>query len=291
MIHPLRPAQREALLPLINAYTAGWPYSRPVDDALLDHWATLGALYQPERLWLASPDGRPRAFVHGELDGDTWFVHLLALEPGAVAEAVALLQRVEQQARQAGAARLCGPNWRSGLFYGSYLLGGEPYHPHWAVEATTAYVQAGWRISHPAVILRLRLDAPAAPRPLPPPYVLAEVEAPPEFDARTMRFQAALDGEEAATCTARVYPGLPAAGGGAVGQVGSVGTGEAHRGKGLAKVLVAHCLQRLHAWGAGEVLIATGLDNAPALRAYEAVGFRRCCNINEWSKELTGTPA
>ena len=46
------------------------------------------------------------------------------------------------------------------------------------------------------------------------------------------------------------------------------------------------CLKRLQEWGAAEALIATGLDNYPALRSYERAGFVRRYNINEWSKDL-----
>jgi hypothetical protein len=38
--------------------------------------------------------------------------------------------------------------------------------------------------------------------------------------------------------------------------------------------------------GAGDVLIGTGLNNLPALKAYEAVGFQRRHSINGWSKQL-----
>jgi GNAT superfamily N-acetyltransferase len=208
--------------------------------------------------------------------------------PGAVEDAVILLERIEQEARLAGAARLCGPCWRAGSFYGGYLLGSEPYHPHWAIDGTAAYVQAGWRISHPAVLLRMSLYTTLDQRPLPDTYRIEEVDAPAEFDARTMRVLATLGGEEAATCTARIFPNLRGAHGGTVGQIGYVGTAESHRGKGLAKALVSHSLRRLHDWGASEALIATGLDNEPALRAYEAVGFQRFANLNEWSKALSG---
>jgi ribosomal protein S18 acetylase RimI-like enzyme len=54
----------------------------------------------------------------------------------------------------------------------------------------------------------------------------------------------------------------------------------------LARIMSQMCLRDLQAMGASEVLIATGLDNQPALRAYEKAGFKRRYNINEWSKSL-----
>jgi len=38
--------------------------------------------------------------------------------------------------------------------------------------------------------------------------------------------------------------------------------------------------------GAAQVLISTGLENTPALRAYERAGFVRRHNQNEWQKVL-----
>ena len=71
-----------------------------------------------------------------------------------------------------------------------------------------------------------------------------------------------------------------------MGQIGHVGTDAEHRGKGLSRVMVQMCLMRLREWGASEALIATGLDNFPALRSYENAGFERRYNTNEWSKTL-----
>ena len=51
-------------------------------------------------------------------------------------------------------------------------------------------------------------------------------------------------------------------------------------------MMVKLCLRRLAEMGAEEVLISTGLNNPPALRAYENAGFRRRHSINEWSKDL-----
>lgn len=90
-----------------------------------------------------------------------------------------------------------------------------------------------------------------------------------------LRFAATFDGREVATCTGRLFEELAAPGGGPVGQLGLVGTDEAHRGRRLARSLVELSLQRLREWGASECILATGLDNIPALRTYENAGFER----------------
>ncbi len=273
---------------VVQAYTANWPYTRPLDDALLAHWHTLGERLQPSHMLIAYRDGQARAFLHGERAGEEHFINVLAMQPGAIDEGEALLQVAETQARAEGVKRLVSPCWRANAFYGGYLLGCEPYHPHWASDGIEAYVRAGFHISHPALILIRDMRQPIHAGTLPPGYTLAAAETGDEFEALPFRYIAVYDGAEAATCTARLYPRLFAPHGGAVGQLGFVGTNEAHRGKGLARILSALCLQRLADMGAVETLIATGLENYPALRAYEAVGFRRCYNINEWSKSLQG---
>ena len=87
-------------------------------------------------------DGVPRALLHGERDGKQHNIHLLATFPGAVSEGVWLLKEVEKECRREGVERLSGPFHRPGLFYGGYVCGREPYHPHWATDATDAYVQS-----------------------------------------------------------------------------------------------------------------------------------------------------
>ena len=269
---------------VINTYLDGWPYTRPIDGELLAYWQTR-AEFQSEHVLIAYRDGMPRAFVHGVRQETQHNLALLALCPDALEEAGTLLATVEARARAEGVTRLCGPAWSANLFYGGYVLGCEPYHPHWAVDTTRAYVRAGFRLSHPGVILVRNVAQSVEERTMPAPYVLREADTPDEHGARAFRYVAQLDGQEVATCAARLYPDLRTHGR-PLGQIGYVGTDEAHRGQGLAKVLVLACLRRLVDWGAGDVLIATGLDNSPALKAYEAVGFVRQENVNEWSKVL-----
>lgn len=284
-IRPFSPPLEAELLLLVNTYTRGWPYTRPIDAELLAHWPSLGPRYQPQNLLLAYRDGSPLAFAHGESRGGEFFVHLLALTPGAIDDGVALLGEVERRARAAGDRRICGPTCTSGAFYGGYLLGLEPYHPHWATEATEAFVQAGFAMSQSEafMIADSALEPPMFAAPA--DYELVDAAADPEFKARVFRLVALAQGREVATCGGRLYPELRTAGA-PVGQLGFVGTEKAHRGRGLATALVSRSLRRLREWGAGQALISTGLENAPALRTYEKAGFRRKHNLNEWSKAL-----
>jgi len=286
-LRPFGPATEGDAVHLINAYTAGWPYCRPVGDELLAHWRTLRGSFQPENMLVAYRDGLPRAFLHGEAAGKQHFAHLLAMAPGAVEEGVWLLGQAEVRARAAGVGRLCGPTCQSGRFYGGYLLGLEPYHPHWASDGTEAFVRAGFSISQSEVLMAADLSHGAAHAQVPLDYAIVEADADPEFEARPFRLAAVSGGREVATCGGRLYPHLRAPAGGVIGQLGPVRSEEAHRGRGLATALVKLALKHLCQWGASEALISTGLDNAPALRAYERAGFKRRHSLTEWSKPIT----
>lgn len=273
-------------LAVANAFLAGWPYTRPLEAGLLESWAALPG-YQPERMLIGYRDGRPRAFLHGEAcDGGTWAVHLLAAAPGAAEEAAWLLDRFEAEARAAGAARLVSAHWASGRFYGGHVLGLEPYLPHWAADGVAAYVRAGFRISLPGVILAREMTEEVAVEEFPAGYACRPIYVPDEGAVRPFGYAAYCQGAPVARCAARLYPGLAAPGGGPVAQLGPVATDEPHRGRGLARRLVQACLRDLRQRGASECLIATGLDNAPALRAYARAGFQRRHFIAEWEKVL-----
>jgi len=286
VIRTFGPKRAADAIGVVNSYIAGWPYVRPVDAALVHHWRTLSA-YQPKHIRLAYRGATPRAFLHGQAHEDHRFmIHLLALVPGAVGEAVRLLADAERRARTLNLTHLVGPNWRALVFYAGYVLGQEPFHPCWATEATEAYVRVGFRLSFPGVLMvadlkrRLTLEQPPAG------YEVREIERKPEFNAQPFGYGAFVDDECVSYCYGRLYPGLRAPSGGVVGQLGHVETKEAHRGRGLARVVCRLGLRRLHALGAAEALIYTGLNNSPALRVYERVGFSRRYNLNGWSKAL-----
>ena len=271
---------------VINEYIAGWPYVRPVDAALVDYWQTLPA-FQPKHVRLAYRGAKPRAFLHGQASEDRRFmIHLLALVPGAMEEAMRLLADAERRARAQNLTHLVGPTWRALVFYAGYVLGQEPFHPHWAAEATEAYVRAGFRLSFPGVLMVADLKRRLAREQPPAGYEVREIERRPEFGAQPFGYGAFVDDECASYCYGRLYPGLRAPSGGVVGQLGHVETKKAHRGRGLARVVCRLGLRRLRDLGAAEALICTGLDNFPALRVYERVGFARRYNLNGWSKAL-----
>jgi len=278
--------ESDAIL-LCNSYISGWPYCRPVDRELTSGWRTLDA-FQPEHMLLAYRHGKPRAFLHGERDGKQHNVHLLAVAPGCVEEGVWLLNKVEERARAELAERLCSPFHRAALFYGGYILGREPYHPHWAVDGTAVYVRAGYRISLPAVILVHDFSTKRNVEGPPLGYEIAEAASSMgyEYGARTFRLVAMNNGVEVAACVAMLFDHALEPAGGPVGQLGPVSTLKDHRNKGLARVLCQSALERLLEMGAVQALVSTGLDNYPALRVYERIGFRRRYNINEWSKNL-----
>jgi GNAT superfamily N-acetyltransferase len=269
---------------LINAYLAGWPYCRPIDTPLMAHWETLGELLQPRHMLLAYVNGAPRAFLHGEVRREHGFIHLLATAPGALAEGMRLLKEYEARVTSAGQRELVGPSWNAAIFYAGYILGREPCQPHWATDSTQIFVRMGYRIGTPALLMTADLAREIETEPLPEGYTLDEVPFPAEFDARPFCYIARHEGEQVALCGARLYPHQPAPDGGIIGQVGHVNTQEAHRGKGLARILTKQCLHRLREWGAAESLLATSLDNYPALVAYERAGFQRRHLMPVWAK-------
>jgi len=287
-IREFGPETEADAISLINAYIAGWPYCRFIDDRLIEHWKTLGLLLQPHLMLLAYVDGTPRAFLHGEVRQEQSFIHLLATVPGAQTEGMRLVAEFEQRVAAIGRRALMGPSWNGAVFYAGYILGREPCQPHWATESTQVFVRMGYRIGTPAVLMTADLTHETANEPLPAGYTLDEVSFPAEFDARPFCFIARRQDEQVAVCGARLYPYQPAPGGGIIGQVGHVNTQEAHRGKGLARILTKQCLDRLRKWGAVESLLATSLDNYPALAAYERAGFQRRHLMPVWEKTAKG---
>ena len=285
-IRPLSDRTRADFLETVNAYLAGWPYTRTIDTELLLHWESLET-YQPENIIILYEKNQPVVALHGELQRDGGaIVHLLAVGSGHSEAGEGMLDHFEANARREGHSNLIGPHWGSARFYGGYILGNEPYHPHWGVDATEAYIRSGWRITHPGVIMVRELSDPVEEESDPAGYAIIEVNREPEYGASAFGFHAEKDGREAAHCYARWYPHVEGRDGGRVGQIGNVNTEEPHRSRGLARIMVKRSLLRLREFGAREALISTGLSNLPALRAYENAGFHRCHNINEWSKSL-----
>ena len=284
-------AQRAGdLIETINASTADWPHCCPINADLLAYWQNSRPEFRPKNILMHYIGDRCMGILHGEQHSDTAHVHLLALRPDSAAAetGLALLREWEHLARQRHLQRLVSGTWRASLYYCGYILGNEPYHPHWSTAGTNAYLRAGFRISHPGIILTCKLPRPESVIERPPSgYEIVEVTPSPEHCAQPFGFHAMCNGVKAAHCYARLYPHLLCAPGGKpTGQIGNVTTEPDHRNRGLARIMVGMSLRRLAEMGAGESLIATGLDNEPALRAYERCGFERRHFIMEWSKSL-----
>lgn len=284
------PERSADLIETINAATADWPNCCPINADLLTYWQNSRHEYRPKSILMHYTGDRCMGILHGEQHSDTAHIHLLALrpDPDAAETGLALVREWERLARQRHLNRIVSPTWRASLFYCGYILGNEPYHPHWATAATDAYLRSGFRISHPALILTCDLPRQECVAERPPAgYEIIEVTPPAEHAAQPFGFHAMHNGAKAAHCYARLYPHLLCVPGGKpTGQIGNVTTEPDHRNRGLARIMVAMSLQRLTEMGAGQALIATGLDNEPALRAYERCGFQRRHFIMEWSKLL-----
>jgi ribosomal protein S18 acetylase RimI-like enzyme len=278
----------QAEIALVNAFIAGWPYSRPIDEELVRHWSTLKT-FQPEHMFTAWRDGEPRAFLHGEITGDTGSIMILAVGPEDVEDGVWLLGQWERVLAEKGVKESRGPGWRSGPFYAGFVIGQEPYLPSWAGGAIESFVRAGHRLGLTAVVMVRDLSEPVEQDGTPPSYAIVEVTRAAEYEARAFGYHAMREDRLAAHCYARLYPKLLSPAGKPVGQIGDVGTEPEHRNQGLARAMVQMSLRRLAEMGAGEALIATGLDNFPALRAYERAGFQRRHLITEWLKDMRVT--
>jgi ribosomal protein S18 acetylase RimI-like enzyme len=286
IIRDFGPETEADAIALINRYIAGWPYCRPIDARLTAYWKTLGLLLQPHHMLIAYADGAPRAFLHGEVRREQGFIHLLAPAPGALREGMRLVEEFEARVAATGRRVLIGPSWNAAVFYAGYILGREPCQPHWATDSTQVFVRMGYRVGTPAVLMTADLTREIETEPLPAGYTLDEVSFPAEFDARPFCFIARHDGGQVSLCGARLYPHQQAPGGGIIGQVGHVNTQDGHRGNGLARILTKYCLHRLRKWGAVESLLATSLDNYPALAAYERAGFLRRHLMPVWEKTI-----
>ncbi len=161
IVQPFSAKTEGDALQVVNTYIRTWPYSRPIGPGLLTYWKTLGERYQPDHMLIAYGNGIARAFAHGEQQDDVHNLHLLAATSDGVEEAALLLQAVEEQARSHGAQRLYGPRCSAQIFYGGYVLGAEPYHPHWATAVTDLYVQAGFAMTQCDVLMSVEYPASA----------------------------------------------------------------------------------------------------------------------------------
>ncbi|MEM8769917.1 MAG: GNAT family N-acetyltransferase [Pseudomonadota bacterium] len=73
-----------------------------------------------------------------------------------------------------------------------------------------------------------------------------------------------------------------------IGELDPVGTRTAHQRKGLSKALLLTGLQYLKSKGMRAAAVRTGVENTPAIRAYESVGFRVVDHLYRYVKTDDG---
>ena len=273
---------------VVNSYFAGWPYARPLDRKILENWRHLDRDgTQPEHMLLAYRDGLPSAFLHGQRTGsDEHRIVLLAVKPGCVEDAVALLAQLEESSRGDGVTHIYGPGRWTDRFYCAYLV--ESEHPHWAIEGTEAYMRAGFDLILPKVLMvrEMTPDEKVIVDPLPEGYEYVPQIVSEGPDHITLRYYVDFGGEEVGHCLASLSPLVIGPTGGRVGHLRAVEVSESHRNKGLARILAQACLRELHERGVTDALVSTGLRHLPAVKAYEGAGFRRRHYLFAWMKEL-----
>lgn len=59
-----------------------------------------------------------------------------------------------------------------------------------------------------------------------------------------------------------------------IGDLGEVGTLPEYRRQGLMRPALLECLRRMQAYGMERACVSTGLENWPAIRLYESIGFK-----------------
>ena len=59
-----------------------------------------------------------------------------------------------------------------------------------------------------------------------------------------------------------------------IGDLGEVGTLPAYRRQGLMRPALLECLRRMQAYGMERACVSTGIENWPAIRLYESIGFK-----------------
>jgi GNAT superfamily N-acetyltransferase len=285
-VQSFEPGLADEIIAVVNAYVADWPYTRPIDEALIKNWQTKEN-FQPANVLLARRDGKAVAFLHGELRDEGARIHLLAVPPGEVLAAAWLLEQFEAKVREAKLAKISGPHWWSQTFYASYLIGHECGHPHWAVRANEAFARGDFVVKGADTFMVRDLSEPIELAPPPEGYEIREMKGyGNEFGAEAFSHRAFFNGEEIAHCYCRLFPHIPAPDGKPVGQFGHVGTDEAHRGKGIARRMVNAGLAKLRDMGASEALIVTQQSNVPAMRSYRRSGYQQHHVLLSWQKEL-----
>ncbi|MBN2548792.1 MAG: GNAT family N-acetyltransferase [Anaerolineales bacterium] len=69
-----------------------------------------------------------------------------------------------------------------------------------------------------------------------------------------------------------------------IGDFGPLGARPAYRRQGLTQAALLECLRRMQARGMNRVSVSTGVNNTPAIRLYESVGFQIVNEYHEYIK-------
>ena len=59
-----------------------------------------------------------------------------------------------------------------------------------------------------------------------------------------------------------------------IGDLGPVGALSEYRRQGLTRLALLECLRRMQARGMERACVSTGVNNVPAIRLYESIGFK-----------------
>ena len=70
-----------------------------------------------------------------------------------------------------------------------------------------------------------------------------------------------------------------------IGDFGPVGARPAYRRQGLTQAVLRECQRRMQALGMARIAVSTGVDNTPAIRLYESVGFRIVNRYLEYGRD------
>lgn len=69
-----------------------------------------------------------------------------------------------------------------------------------------------------------------------------------------------------------------------IGELGEVGTVPAYRRRGLMRPALLECLRRMQACGMERACVSTGIENWPAIRLYESIGFKTVNQYLDYAK-------
>lgn len=69
-----------------------------------------------------------------------------------------------------------------------------------------------------------------------------------------------------------------------IGDLGEVGTLPAYRRQGLMRPALLECLRRMQAYGMERACVSTGVENWPAIRLYESIGFEPVNQYLDYTK-------